>query len=287
MPPEAAPPPPASAGGGLSLRQMLEREGLLLAAVSAGGTLSAYLFQFGYLDYYGVPMEFIELDIIRIITATAFSLLSFFIFFVAFSLISDVIESAHEDFRSLLALSIGILVLALPLFLMSGASVAQWGLLSCTIFFALAIDILKPFFGKKPHRTYWQRRRALQKAKERKNRRTEKNAPNARFLNRSAMPAFTAILWSILLIVSLGRFYARMETTHFIPQDAPSLVLVAARSDTLVFKAWDHRTGMLQDTLVIRNIAENGETRLVLQRTGSLKQAPYPPEPSTPAIAKP
>lgn len=101
---------------------LLEREGFILAAASAGGTLSAYFFQFGYLNYFGVPMQFIELDLIGIITAVIPTVLVFFTLFVAFSLLFRLLRSTHDHSRSFFGVLIGLTIISIPLFAMSGAS---------------------------------------------------------------------------------------------------------------------------------------------------------------------
>ena len=276
-PPEAAAPPPDAKGGGLSLRQMLEREGLLLALVPALGTLASYLFEAGRFSFYGVPQELIELDIGKIIAASVAIVLCFFLILVALIAVTDLLSSRHPALKGVGEALTLILLLGPPFFLMDAVREA-WAVLGAGSLVILLNNFARPLFGRAADQTYWERMRELQAKSDARVQRKPRSGLG--LLDTNIMPAAVVIVLLLVIILALGRHVASTDTTHWVSvseesvsEDDPPLLLVATRADTLIFKAYDPRTATVQDRLVIRKVRDDVDTQLVLRTTGRLHPA--------------
>jgi hypothetical protein len=269
-PPETATPPPDVKGGGLSLRQMLEREGLLLALASALGTLATYLFEAGRFSFYGIPEGLIELDVGKIIAASFAIVLFFFMIAVALIAITDLISARHPG-----AKAVGEAIILIPLFgpllFLVDADRAVWAGVAGGAAVILLNNFARPLFGRVANQTYWDRMSELQAKNDARVERKPRSGVG--LLDTTIMPSAVIIVLLLVIVFSVGRYAASIRTTHWVPTDDPTLLLAATRADTLIFKAYDPRTATLQDRLVIRKVRDDVDTRLVLRTTGRLHPA--------------
>lgn len=246
--------------------RMWAREGLVLAVLPALGSAAAIAYEAGYLAWFGIPLEFAEITLLRIVGTTV--ALSFFIAVVLqfFSFYLKVYAGTQNVAGKIVirAFMYGALV-AMFLFLLPSSSPNRYFFVLVLIVANLALNFLPPLFrDNKPVRYLT----ALEQQEREDGRRSGQD-------DRALAPYFALALWALGVVFIIGSFNAGDNSERYVVDGEPDTLFVRRYGDYVIVKKFDPDTQTLKPPFEVRKLAENGALKLqrlkvVLQRESKL-----------------
>lgn len=243
------------------IKQIINSEGLLLAAIPFVGTYLTFLFEYGYLSYYDVPISIVQIDFTRIVSASSAIVFSLVYIFVAFMFITIIIRSDNIYRKILLspfvsAFLVGILAYLIPY------STNLWWLCGVIFLGHLSIELIAPFFRKDKTISYVQ---ALTKQVEDENKTTEKSP--------TTLKDRFALLLTLSFIVSLiGLHFASEKDSYWVIDTHPDMIVVEIYGNTIILKEYDAKTKIIGSKLLLLNRDSDKEIYMNKVKTGPLKK---------------
>jgi len=249
---------------------LLRSEGLLLASVPFLGSLLALTYEAGYLSFYEVPITLVQLDFVRIVTASA--VVGFFalLYLLSFVLGGLFVQGEHPVRRAF-ALPFAQALLLVPIFLVIPGPATRWWVLAGLMVLSAAAYLVPPLFNRTPGTTYTQRL-ASALAKERVASETYKqDRPIAYAVNNRLLAPLAGLFFATLIVFAMGRSSASDKTVHWLTKEQPPWLLVANYGDTLVLRSYDVTTRHLGPELRLVKSTEVPSIVLVRERTGTVQ----------------
>ncbi len=250
-----------------SLQGILRSEGILLAAIPFAGSLIAFCFEVGYLSYFDVPAEYIEVGFNRIFVATSILSLPVALLWIYLAQIIRFYEATdplwHVIARSMVYTLMPLIV----------ALILRWSLFMPLGMFAIfvAAYLIPP--ALKPHReiSYWERVRS-----------EIKNEGNMPRMKKSRSGQFADILFIPLTVIFflsafcgyLGYSAASVATWHWVLEENPQSIVVRKYGDLFILKQFDPASRTLGDSIQLRKLGDGNEIRLKKVEVGELRVRP-------------
>jgi hypothetical protein len=233
--------------------------GRLAALVPFLGTVTAYIFEYGYVSFYGIPPSLIQVDLTRILKASAGILL----FFVpSIMVLVKLTELANHETRriSFLGRILRIFVISSVLAWLFEGSTPWWKFVAAACVLQLLWEAYAYFFeGEKADPTPPEH---------------TASEPNSLYsLADSYVVIPTAIFFLTALIVfAIGHRYAGFQDTHWISPDKKDMLLVSTYGDTAIFKKFNPSSRDIHDEVLIRKFSDSDLLPLTLISTGKLRK---------------
>lgn len=251
-----------------SVFSILRIESVVLAVIPFIGSLLALTFEAGYLSYFDVPVTFIQLDFVRIVTASAIVALFSALYVLSFLFAAFVVQGSNPLRRALaLPLSIGLFLG--PLFLLVPGPTERWWVLAGLMVFCVLTYLIPPLFRKSGGK-YIQRltedlaKEATQRGKQKSER------PVATAVGGKIFVPIGVLLFGTIAVFSMGRSAAEEKSLHWLTKDNPPWILVTNYGDTLVLKSFDPATRQIGLDMRLVKAAEANSITLVRRNAGQL-----------------
>lgn len=221
---------------------------LLVAFLSALGYCVAYIFELSYLDYFNVPAQFIQIDLIRTLTATAVTVMSFYIVISIYGLALDFQKNAHPFFQVVGYAISPVLLLGTAIYLNTWTNTIHILVLLSIFILLMLIQLIPPLFNRNIC-TYWSRVKAGGFFSENINEANAKQESNfSKFMVRGFL-----ILLGFIFVVGIGGRHAKNETQFWTLKNQPELVIVRVYGDTIIAKKIDLATNTTnEDTEIFK-----------------------------------
>lgn len=243
------------------LKQKLSNESILLALVPLAATALSYVYEVGYLTFFGVPADVIEISIFRIISSTfAVGLVASCVWLV----LSKVIAIFSTDYGPAKRVAEWVLWLLVFLLLAWWALKVHWVVLAGSLIFPcllLTIRGLQILFGRIG----------------------EKNAniadairggeEAARRADQLAFPViipFLLLFFVFLLTAIVGFNYAKLNGTQWVLAENQQFVLVRRYGDVYIFKEFDNKSGVLSGAVHLMKVGDSSALKLVYREGNRL-----------------
>lgn len=232
------------------LLERIKSEGVILAVIPFLGSLAAFAFEVGYLSYYDVPFDVINLSFYRILASTLWLSLGMAIAWIFLSKAIAIFMSPNQAIKNLflLVMAIAFTVLAIKtiefnkffLIAIAGAIIPTVASL-----FAWTFGENSPF-REKISKTIVQAVKDGEEIAER----------SQKISNIYLMPF--ALIATLLVIVScLGFLVAKIHTNTWVLDDQPTFILVRKYDQSYIFKEYNPKTSMIDGRVLITTIEEN------------------------------
>lgn len=247
---------------------------LVLAILPVLGTCCALAYEQGYLSYFGLPTNFIQLDIEQILSAAlaivvSIALISFYYFFIAKLL--AFLRSKHILLR-VVADALKTPTFAFPLvFLMIPVSseIDIWmmlGLLVLSFFILIAVDLLAPFFDEDKTLPYWQRLEFSMKKTEITDSSSEKTPKMMEFV----VATLVIFIPMIALFSLFGSWYASNQRGFWALKKDPSVLLIKTYGERSIFVRYNESEHKIINEVVVIKLSDSEPLQLVWKETGQL-----------------
>ena len=197
----------------MSLASALRSEGIVLAIIPFVGSLVALTYETGYLSFFDVPATFVQLDFVRIVTASAGVALFVAAYLVALVFAALVVQGPNP-LRRALALPLSAAFLLGPIFLLTPGPPGRWLVLAGLMVLSILGYLIPPLFSRRSGTTYMQRLSADLDS-ERPARDDQKTKDSSTTYNKMIFP-LSVLFFVTLAVFSLGRNAAAEATTHWV-----------------------------------------------------------------------
>lgn len=231
-------------------------EAVFLFAVPAFGYLIAYVHQFGYLNGYGIPSDFVEIGIGELVNG----MFTFFVASVGLALLVDQLFDAFVTTSSMVKsfsiFSIFLFGIQVPILTLlpdtwRDSNCASLWVLS-DVFLFISIYLAVKFLNK---------RQIFQKLNSVPLNYFEKII----FLNHKSQNGFAAFSLTVLFLWSfvIGRSHAIEIREVFLIDGEECLVFVDKFSDGFILKPFDQQTGRFFNNFVIRKVVDDKDVKFL------------------------
>jgi hypothetical protein len=251
-------------------------EGAFLAAVPVVASLVAYLYEFGYLSFYQAPPAFIQLDITRILTATAVVLIAIMMFLMLLASAADVAAGKHP-FKRAIGRSLLFSVVLLPFFALLPNTAHNWIVFAVLSALPLLAELLPPLFERKTGLKYSERLAAAEENQIGPNKRAQYTTIS-QALGKWVVVPVGSVFFAGFLVVLLGDVWARNKTVYWVLADQPDTFLVAHYGDVVLLKRVNLATRQITNELVVQKIGDSTPLKLKQVTLGELKKPKLSPE---------
>ena len=222
-------------------------DNLLIALVPLAGTYLAFVFQFSYFRFYGIPSSLIELDIPKIVfSISAIIGAAFFYSMLLNSLAS--LTSSTNPVLNILGRQLIVLIFILPL-LLGLSAIGQWQTLLYGVFLlAVALSrYIPPRNRAGENLPYLERLRRREETPVRTEVRI--STARSRFEDRVIAPVVLVMFGSIYVLI-LGFVSAGVASKHHVLVSQPDAIYVTKSHDHFVFVKYDAKTHRLKSQLI-------------------------------------
>jgi hypothetical protein len=254
---------PIKTGASFSFGDALRSETLLLALAPVAGAYITFIYEAGYLSFFGVPIEFMQLDLVRTLSAT-FSVAIFFILWSYFGAFLLVLIKRRSPVQRALIRPFLFLFIFFPIAVLAGNRVVWVGVL-ITFSFLAALPFLKALRARRHTRRYIS---VLEED-------LDGELKSSAVLTLRDRLEF--VLFAIALCTSLFfyfGFYQSSTTKHFMTRtDQPSQLLVRSYGDNLIFVSYIHDQRKLGDEIILVKLGESHPVHLKMVVTGMLERS--------------
>lgn len=221
---------------------------LLVAFLSALGYCVAYIFELSYLNYFNVPSQFIQIDLIRTLTATAVTVISLYIIISIYGLALDFQKRAHP-FEQVIGYAISpVLILGIGFYLNTWTNIIHILVLASIFLLLMLIQLTPPLFNRNLS-TYWSRVKVGGFFSENTNNSDIK--PESNFSKFMVRGILTLLVFAF--IAGIASRHAKNETEFLALKNQPELIIIRVYGDTIITKKIDlasHTTN--EDTEVFK-----------------------------------
>ncbi|HFH4653809.1 hypothetical protein [Pseudomonas aeruginosa] len=247
------------------IEKALSSEAILIAIIPFVGTYIAFLYEAGYASYYEIPISFIQIDALSIISSSTLVVLFIYAFFVLLDLARKIVKGSHPV-RKALALPLTMTIVS-AFFIVFLDIPNKILLISAVFLFATTITYLPPLF-KRDTKDNYLKRLEIQNANENK-RLKEKNPESTR---RDIISPIAFLFVFGLLIFKGGIMHAEDKTYYYVLKDSPNKALVSNYGDNLIFSTFDQRTKTFTGEITFAKLDSSNPLPLIHTKTGPLKR---------------
>ncbi|MBH1971743.1 hypothetical protein FK216_09770 [Moraxellaceae bacterium AER2_44_116] len=260
----------------------IKRENVILAVLPVFGSLVALAFEAGYLSYFDVPAEYIELGFIRVFVSTA---VIAFPVTMLWAYIGSMIDFGRAEHPFLKVISNAMLYTFFIIVIVIIGHRYEYDYLIPVVFFiAVVLMYLVPeAFNRKKGVPYWER--VKQSLAEESSLSEGGKSAGREFKDIVIMPA-TCAFFGLLFCFSIGRYYAGLTGARWVMTDRPEMIFVRKYGDYIIFKAYDPKTRTLLSNVEILKMGLDKPLKLKLVMLGQLSSS-YMANESPPLLIKP
>lgn len=247
------------------LTDIVKTEGFILATVPIMGTLSAIAFETGFLSFYDIPLELIEVSLPRIIWAIFIT--SFIVAFIWY-LGSRFYAGFTSDSKRIRVIHTLLLYAPLSLYLL-------WQVYSHPVLLAAFIWPLifaLAYFSNwlyGPHgklsKKYPNAAQAYLDG--------QKFSEKVEQYQLIFLAPFSAVLVCLFFFGAIGYWTARLERTAWILMENPSYILVRKYGDNYIFKNFDIKSMEIGNSLLVRRLDDGKSITLKKIKISELKSS--------------
>lgn len=253
--------------------KIAKSEGFLLAIIPFFGSLITLAFEKGYLSFYDVPTGLIQLDLARVLSASAIVAVFLSIYFLLVNYTVLLVRGKHPVRRALTKPFAAILVV-LPLFYFTPKPLHWWGYFCLYFILLLAIQFIPPLFNRQKGLKYFERLEMQVNGDDDMNNNAEPNTPpKGTKLERYLITPVATMLFLLLIVLSMGLDHARSQDKYWVLKDAPDFLLVANYGEVMIFKYFDKNTKTIGEEVRVLKIQEGVSINLIRCYTGPLEAA--------------
>lgn len=241
------------------LPKLIQGEGFVLATIPFIGSLVAFIFEAGYLNFYDVPWTFIQLDFTRIVWASGYVVLVLIPYLMAVSFFVELLNASRPLLRIFIVLLIAPFIVS-ALFLLSPLEIRQWWWIPVSIWALLATRFfLLPFIFKEVGESYLDSVKAdLADIANRKALSTFSES-----IDNKVLPMISLIFVFALITFLIGKNFAKSQIEHWVLADRPNMLFVRSYGDTFLLKEISRLQGQLTNRLEIIKVSDSKKIDLV------------------------
>jgi hypothetical protein len=239
--------------------EKIKDESVLLAVATGLATYVGFIYQVGYLKFFGVPLSLVHIDLNRMVVALALVVGFGLLFYVPLGLLKAV-ASINKLAAQVLLRPLVISCLFTPLAYLTGADATAYYLIFGFSSVVLAVSLIEPLFGRKNNETY------LNKLRGHLNDDREVSYNKDFFLDAAS---FLAAISFVCLL--LGNWQASHQTTFWQVDGRPDYVVADIYGDTIVLTKIELGSKTILDDLRVINISQqSGGVNLIEADIGPL-----------------
>lgn len=252
---------------GMSLASALRSEGIVLAIIPFVGSIVALTYEAGYLSFFDVPATFVQLDFVRIVTASAVVAFFFVSYLVTLAFAGFVVQG-RNPLRRALAQPLSAAFLLAPIILLAPGPPGRWVVLAGLMVFSFLGYLIPPIFSRRRGTTYMQRLSA-DIDNEESARDGQRTKVTSATYNRIIFPS-SVVFFVTFAVFSLGRNVAAEATTHWVTKESQPWLFVRSYGDTFILKSIDSSTTQIGSELRLLAPENSAAATLVRKDTGKL-----------------
>lgn len=251
----------------LSLGSALRSEGVVLAIIPFIGSLVALTYEAGYLSFFDVPATFVQLDFVRIVTASA--VVAFFVvaYFIALVFAGFVVQGSNL-LSHVLAFPLSVAFLLVPILLLTPGPPGRWLVLAGLMVLSILGDLIPPLFSRHSGTTYMQRLSANLES-ESPVHNDHKTKDSSTTLNKIIFP-ISVLFFVTFAIFALGRNAAAEVTTHWVTKDDQAWLLVRSYGGVFILKSFDPATKQIGSELRLLSPDNSAAATFIRKEIGKL-----------------
>ncbi len=231
----------------------------LIATIPFLGTYVAYVYERGYLSYYKISTNLMQIDIIRIIESTA-TVIVFLLITTALLVGAKSISNGKGAIRKALFTPI-FYVIFIGVFAYFSQPIKTF-IITISILLAafIIIRFTSPLIGRKKGTTYSQ-----QLVNELNN--EEEYTKNTK---TNALTYLSLLFFSTLIVAGLGLKHAKDKEFYYILKGQENTVLIEIYGDTAILKKYDPITKQMPDEFSVIKLSETASLELSRKKIGPL-----------------
>lgn len=250
-----------------TIQTILRSEGVVLAAIPFVGSLIALGFEVGYLSYFDVPAEYVEVGFNSIVAATAALAIPVALLWIYLAQIIRFFEATHPIWHVIGQAMIYTLIPLVVVLIGHRSSKELFIPLGIFVFFIVAY-LTPPLFKRDSSTPYWGRVKSEIKM-DNKTVAEGKKRKSGEFLDLLLVP-LTAVFFTVAFCGYLGYSFARGEKARWVLEDDPRYLVVRKYGELFVLKQFDPTTRTLVDSIQIKKLDDGKSIRLKKLEIGEL-----------------
>lgn len=251
--------------------RLIKSEGAFLAAIPFAGSLIALEFEKGYLFFFDVPINIIQLDFIRIATVSGIITFFFFIFLLLLDIIVLIVNGPHPIRRALLRPLVFGLILGVALYISPAPSIKWWSLVIIVIV-AGAVDLIPPLFKRAEGETYLERL-SNELSMDEKNTEAQSTKVYKLTYGRQLISFVAITVFGMMMVFSIGQNEAKNQSSYWVMANDQSKLLIRNYGELLVFKSFDPTSKQIGEELFLLKFSDSSPIILKKVHTGELAAA--------------
>lgn len=235
-------------------------EGGMLTVIPFLGSLLALVFETSYLAFYGVPLNIIKLDFVKVISATAFISIYLMAAFLCLLVARKIIRGKHPLRKAALIPTAVVLSVGFLAFIFK---IPNKTLLLTSIFIALYLTVLIiPTFKIKGNKKY------IEKLDDY----TDDLAKSDSEIKVTVFDKAALLVMATVFVVSAANDRASSKEKYWTPADNPNRVIVEIYDDLAVMKDIDPESKRLKPGVVLLKFSDSTPLNLERRKVGPLQR---------------
>lgn len=251
---------------------ILRSEGVLLSVIPFVGSVLALAYEVGVLSFYDVPRTLIQLDFVRIVRATAVTVMFGVCYGVIALLFAAFIKGTHPLKRAMVGpVAFGILIT--PFVYIGPNAEGKWWVAASFVTLWVAFHLVRPLFSSDSSKPYLERLKDQLDADEVLRENTDNKVSSTSNFHRIAANVAIAF-FAAIVVTSLGRKMTEDNESHWILQDSSTWVLAASYGELYIFKEVDLKTRQIGPMIKLVKVGSPSDLSLRNVHLGQLKAFP-------------
>lgn len=243
-------------------------DAIIIAASSIVAYMAAFLYEVGFDSVFGIPVEFINLNLTTVCTVgTAWLVIIVMIYFVGELMFQLWPKGANvHPVYSKLSDFIPSFIIVIVLLFLYDFKWKEWIATGAFLLTFLLIDLISPLITQRGKKTYRDKLKA-----------NDGRLPRETFLGFAAERLGVSTIVIILLLVygfwfsyHIGRSKAMTKNEFLVVATSPEMVVLRTYGDKLICAPFDRTTNEVKRTFSILKIAEDANLKLSLEKVGPL-----------------
>lgn len=256
----------------LTINALLKQDGTIVVLIPFLGSLVSLAFEAGYLSFYDVPVTLIQLDFVKIITATLVVIVYAFLFTILAAVVLSIVKKG-EPLGMALADSAAAFLLFAPFLIVTSGNKNAWIALGLLCLLLALSNLLPPLMQWRTGLRYKQRlTNYLEQEKEKLIKEEES------LLERFILQPIALMGFLLLIVFLIGRQHAEVQIQYYVMKDEPNWVLLASYGDSFIFKNVNWKNKQIGTNMRLLKITDS-ETlnldRVVKGKLNPLDQEEY------------